>query len=351
MLTKTLSRALDQNADSVVVTNRDGVIQYVNPAFERITGYAREEAVGNTPRLIRSGVATQQFYETLWSTILSGRAFHMTITNRRQDGRLWEQEQTITPLCDERGTVTHFISTGRDVTERTQSAAAKLQRQLELEGARIASLLHDEAGQFLALAHIALAGVAKGLGPVEAARVQEVRGYLEYVEERLRDAARGVQPRLLAGFSLADAIRYQARECERQTGIPVIVESSLGGGYSPAVETVIYRFVQEALSNVVKHAHAASVTIHLDRHVGGRRASDITVFCSVRDDGAGFDVRSLKRRSNRRGGIEAMQARVKAVGGAVAVVSARGQGTELRLTVPVEDPAARVAADPTRGAP
>jgi PAS domain S-box-containing protein len=163
VLAETYTRALDQTADSVVITNRDGVIQYVNLAFENMTGFTREEAIGQTPRLVRSGVATPQFYETLWNTILSGRAFRTTITNRREDGRLFEQEQTITPI-DASGTITHFISTGRDITHRQQSAVARVQRLLELEEARTAGLVQDEAGQFLALAHLTLAGIAHGLG-------------------------------------------------------------------------------------------------------------------------------------------------------------------------------------------
>jgi PAS domain S-box-containing protein len=80
------SLALEQAADSVLITNRDGVIEYVNPAFEVMAGFARCEAIGRTPALLRSGVQTPRFYATLWNTILSGRPFQSVLTNRTRDG-------------------------------------------------------------------------------------------------------------------------------------------------------------------------------------------------------------------------------------------------------------------------
>lgn len=338
MSVHTLARALDQNADSVVVTNRDGVIEYVNPSFERMTGFSREQAIGQTPRLIRSGIATPQFYETLWSTILSGRAFHMTITNRRNDGRLFDQEETITPIRDASGAITHFVATGRDVTDRQQSASSRLRRQLIAEGARVASRLHDEAGQFFALAHITLAGLAGRLAPPDAARVQEVRGYLEYVEERLREAARGAHPRTSGGGALVDAIRFLVTECERRTGAQVVLQASLDRPCPPSIESLLYRFVQEALLNVISHGEAPCLTIELDRHLGGRRAADSTICCTIWDDGRGFDAASLALGITQDdGGLRLMEERLKAVGGTLVVTSVPGQRTQFCAKVPVEE--------------
>ena len=115
-----LSSALEQTADSVIITDASGVIEYVNPAFEQVTGYQREEALGQTPRLIKSDRQKPEFYESLWETILSGRVYNDIFINRRKDGSLYYEEKTITPLKDDNGNVTHFISTGKDVTERIQ---------------------------------------------------------------------------------------------------------------------------------------------------------------------------------------------------------------------------------------
>ena len=146
-----LSSALEQTADSVFITDRAGVIRYVNPAFEALTGYTRDEAIGQTPRLFSSGSHERKFYEGLWATILAGQVFRAIVTNRAKDGRLFNEDQTITPIRDQDGTITDFVSTGRDITERRRidQALRRLNTALEHEAARIASVLHDEASQFL----------------------------------------------------------------------------------------------------------------------------------------------------------------------------------------------------------
>ncbi len=112
-----LARVVDQMADPVIVTDIGGVIEYVNPAFERVTGYTRDEAFGRTPSFLRSGRHDDGFYRRMWEAILGGATFREVFINRRKDGSLYYEEKTITPLKDEHGLITHFISTGKDITE------------------------------------------------------------------------------------------------------------------------------------------------------------------------------------------------------------------------------------------
>ncbi len=116
-----LSSVVEQTADTVVVTNFDGVIEYVNPAFEELTGYQKEEALGQTPRVLKSGLHDKSFYQKLWDTILSGQVFHSEITNRKKNGDVFHEVKTITPLRDGQGEITHFVATGKDITERRQA--------------------------------------------------------------------------------------------------------------------------------------------------------------------------------------------------------------------------------------
>jgi PAS domain S-box-containing protein len=112
-----LSRIVEQTEDTVVVTNCDGVIEYVNPAFERLTGYTKEEALGNTPRVIKSDVHDVDFYRNMWNTILAGEVFQSEIANRKKNGELYHEVKTIAPLRDAQGRITHFVATGKDITE------------------------------------------------------------------------------------------------------------------------------------------------------------------------------------------------------------------------------------------
>ena len=113
-----LSSALEQSADLVMITDAQGVIEYVNPAFEQVTGYTREEAVGRRSSLLKSGRHDAAFYRRLWETIGAGRPFQDVFVNRRKDGTLYYEEKTITPLRDASGRITHYVSTGKDISER-----------------------------------------------------------------------------------------------------------------------------------------------------------------------------------------------------------------------------------------
>jgi diguanylate cyclase (GGDEF)-like protein/PAS domain S-box-containing protein len=116
-----LSRALEQTADAVIITDSNGTIEYVNPAFELVTGYASAEAVGYRPNLLKSGRQGPGFYDNMWKIILAGEVFNDVIINRRKDGSLYYEEKTITPLKDVDGRITHFVATGKDISERMQT--------------------------------------------------------------------------------------------------------------------------------------------------------------------------------------------------------------------------------------
>ena len=113
-----LAAAVEQAADGVVITDTEGNIQYVNPAFTAMTGYGSEEAVGQNPRFLKSGHQPAALYEELWNTIRSGRVWHSEMTNRRKDGTFYEEEMRITPVLDGNGGIISFIAIKHDVTER-----------------------------------------------------------------------------------------------------------------------------------------------------------------------------------------------------------------------------------------
>lgn len=122
-----LSEAVEQTADAVIITDRRGRIEYVNAAFEETTGYTRDEVLGDTPRLFGPESYTDEQYQNLWRTIIRGNVYRTSSTNRRKDGGAYYVEQTITPMRDAHGRVTHFVSVARDVTEK------KLRREQEFE--------------------------------------------------------------------------------------------------------------------------------------------------------------------------------------------------------------------------
>ncbi|HEX2995775.1 MAG TPA: PAS domain S-box protein [Anaerolineales bacterium] len=112
-----LSRIVEQTEDTVVVTNREGAIEYVNTAFERLTGYTKHEILGKTPRVIKSDRHDREFYQKLWNTILAGETFQSEMANRKKNNEIYYEVKTITPLRDAQGNITHFVATGKDITE------------------------------------------------------------------------------------------------------------------------------------------------------------------------------------------------------------------------------------------
>lgn len=130
------SAALESAANAIVITDKQGQIVWVNPAFTRLTGYTFDEAVNQNPRVLKSGQHDATFYKNMWETILAGQVWHSEVVNRRKDGSLYTEEMTITPVRDERGEITHFIAVKQDVTRRKQ-LEQQLQQSLTRRGYQV----------------------------------------------------------------------------------------------------------------------------------------------------------------------------------------------------------------------
>jgi PAS domain S-box-containing protein len=139
-----LMTAIDQAGEIVLITDAQGNIQYVNPAFEAVTGYAKEDVVGKNPRILKSGVQDKAFYQDLWETIGSGRNWKGRIVNRRKDGSRYTQQTCITPVVDVRGAITNFVAVKRDITEEIETEKRLIQAQkMESIGTLAGGIAHD----------------------------------------------------------------------------------------------------------------------------------------------------------------------------------------------------------------
>jgi len=331
-LVRKLSLAVDKTTESVFITNRNGIIEYVNPGFEILTGYRREEAIGRPPSILKSGEHDAAFYAELWETILSGEAFSGVFLNRKKTGELYHEERSITPIRGDGQNITHFVAAGRDITrrKRTEEALRHLNAQLEREAERIAHALHDDAGQFLTSAHITLAYVARDLPDSAQSRLREVRDHLDRIEEHLRRLSHELRPRILNDLGLAAALEFLADGVMKRGGFIVTTEVVLEERLPLVVETTLYRLVQEALTNAAKHARPTRISVRVVRT--GR-----TIQCAIRDDGVGFDAAEVvARRGEPSLGLVGTRDRVEALGGTLGVTSTPGQGTEVLALIPLD---------------
>ncbi len=110
--------ALEAAANPILISRRDGIIIWVNRAFEQLSGYSREEALGQSTSLLKSGQQSASFFTNMWETILSGQKWRGELVNRRKDGTLYQEEMTITPVKNDAGEISHFIAIKLDITER-----------------------------------------------------------------------------------------------------------------------------------------------------------------------------------------------------------------------------------------
>jgi PAS domain S-box-containing protein len=139
-----LSAVIEQSAESVIITDTTGEIIYVNPAFEQITGYSREEALGKNPNILNSGQQDNDFYQNLWDTITSGEVWHGRLVNKRKDDTLYTEEAIIGPVRDDNGHIVNYVSLQRDVTRELQlEEQYRRSQRMEAVGQLTGGIAHD----------------------------------------------------------------------------------------------------------------------------------------------------------------------------------------------------------------
>jgi signal transduction histidine kinase len=200
---------------------------------------------------------------------------------------------------------------------------------LENEAKRIANALHDEAGQLLVAVYIALQNLSDEVPAVQP-HVLKVTQLLDQIELQLRRLSHELAPALLNDLGLVPALRYLFEGLAQRSQLQISIEAVPEQRLPRRVETTLYHIAKEALHNVVKHAQATAVWIRFQRTVG-------SIGCSIRDNGRGFDSASIAHRQGEQGfGLMGIRERLSVVGGHLQINSTRGGGTELLISIPVE---------------
>lgn len=197
---------------------------------------------------------------------------------------------------------------------------------LEGELKRIAHVLHDEAGQLLALVHIAVGDVASEVPPQARGGLEKVELLLTQIENELRSLSHEWRPTVLDHLGLLPALESLTGKVAKRTGMKISVIGDAGTRMSSAVETALYRIVQEALNNAARHAQAGTVRIEV-------QSTPYQATCSIRDDGRGFDP---NREAATEGlGLTGIRERVTALGGTLRLISEPTNGTTVQVTIPL----------------
>lgn len=207
----------------------------------------------------------------------------------------------------------------------------RLNQALEEECKRIAHALHDDAGQLLASVYLELDNAAAKT-PQSRGDLHQIKGLLNQIENQLRRLSHELRPTILDDLGLMPALQFLCDGVAARYGLHIDLEGDLDFMLDPPLGTVVYRIVQESLTNVTRHARASSVQIVLGKEAQGIR-------CTIKDDGIGFDVSTALNKAGKSGlGLIGMQERVNSVGGSLVILSNPNCGTEITVTIPSSSP-------------
>ncbi|MFV0372417.1 MAG: PAS domain S-box protein [Azonexus sp.] len=334
--------ALSAAANAIIIADKEGRIEWANPAFCNMSGYTLPELLGKTPgQLQNSGNQSERFYKKMWQTILAGEVWRGEILNRRRDGGVYSEDQTITPVPDDSGEIHHFIAVKQDIHERkeTERRLSELSRQLisvqESARRRLAGELHDRTSPNLAALCIHLDDALERLAAHDigqlALRLEDIRALVEDTDASIRDISNDLRPPILDYAGLCAALTSHLRAFSSRTGIDAQLHCSETETRLPAAqESILFRIAQEALTNCAKHAQANRVDVHLLR-----RAAAIEL--RIEDDGRGFVLGELGQAPHSAGlGILTVRDLTEFSGGQCHIETSPGQGTTLRIVLPIE---------------
>lgn len=321
---------LESAPDVMLLATLDGKILYVNAQVEHVFGYQPAELIGKSvevlvpPRFRERHAGHLAAFVGAHQRRPMGTGF--SLFGVRKDGHEFPTDISLCHLHAEEGTL--LIATIRDITndKKTQQALQEMNVALEQEARRIAQVLHDESGQLLAAAHVAIEAMAETAPAPMRKHIEEVTRLLNQTEEQVRELSHELRPTILDDLGLRPALEFLARAASSRTGMEAHVDCQIEYRLPPPIETAIYRVTQEALMNVLRHADARHVSVRVEQRDG-------SIWGSIRDDGKGFDTKSLFQSGGTGLGLIGMRARMSSVGGKLVVSSRPGQGTDIRFSI------------------
>lgn len=279
---KTLfEKQAEATEDAIVITDRDGTIEYVNPAFERMTGYTAEEALGKTPRILKSGEHDEPFYDELWETITVGDVWERQITNRTKTGELYQVKQTIVPITDDRGEVTHFAAVETDVTtEQLTSQMMNVMHRALRHNIRTSVQVIDSYAELIQ---------ADTTNADHHASLQTIRNHAKSLQE-LSEQLTTIQRVLDKDQTTTQPVEVVVDSCMKrfQTTFPdanLTLEMAVDAPHLIENGSVLQLALAEAVENAVAHSDQKTPTVEITVQSQGD-TQHVTI--EIADDGPGI---------------------------------------------------------------
>lgn len=339
----------EQTKELIMITDNNGFIEYVNPMFTEVTGYTLSEISGKQPSIFKSDKHPPSVFKDLWEDVLAGKTHKMEVLNKKKNGEYFIEQKIITPVVDEEGNITHFISTGRDVTEekkrekkiltyqkfeKTLEKKEQKYRTLSLmqgqenERKRIARDMHDGLGQMLTVisANLQSLVTAKMSAAEKKAKTEMVNQMVSEIIQESRRISHNLSPVGLYEFGLEASVRQLINRMNvNANNIVFNYDSNLGPArFKTETEINLYRIIQEALQNSFRHSRATTIDVQINFNT-----SVLTL--KIKDNGIGFKQgQGFSMQKNQRG-LRNIEERAKIIDAKLNYVTAPGKGVKITL--------------------
>jgi PAS domain S-box-containing protein len=332
---------IEATLDPLVMIDTHGVITDVNVACERITGLTREQLIGS--EAASKFTEPERLYQGFQQVVGQGQIMDFPMAIRHTSGKVTDVLCNASVYRNAKGVVIGVFASARDVTEsrriqeeirssrqRLRELAAQSEAVREDEKKHIAREVHDELGQVLTALRMDLSMLgmqSASLAPALKDRIYEMKALVDRAIQGVRNVAGNLRPAAL-DMGLVAAVEWLCVEFNRHTGTPCAFEpDQISVDLDETRAVVIFRMVQESLTNITRYAQASQVHIAMARQ-------DNVLRLEIRDDGRGFDPAAAAKKKSY--GLLGMNERAIALGGKVDIISAVGQGTRIVVNIPLE---------------
>ena len=358
---KKLSIAVEQSPASVVITNQQGEIEYVNKKFCEVTGYSKEEAIGNNPRILKSGLQQKEFYEELWKTILSGKGWNGELQNKKKNGEIFWESAQISPLLNKDGEITSYIAIKEDITDRKleQEELIKAKEEAEemnrLKNNFLSNMSHELRTPLIGILGYAefLSTELKDKNLAEMANVIRNSGKrLNETLNNILDISRIESHKQKIDIKQLDLLRYLDEQIKlfkpvaENKNISLRLETNEKRLEAYVDEELFVSIITNLLSNALKYTVEGSVIINA-------RKEDGKAILDVKDTGIGISEEfheiifepfrqaseGFSRRFEGTGlGLTLVKKYIDLIGATISLESKLGRGSKFTLRFSVDKP-------------
>ena len=296
-----LSSVVEQAADHVLITNKEGIIEYVNPAFEACTGYSKEEVIGLTPRILNSDKNNPNFSTKLWETVLSGNTYRGEAINKKKNGALYYEAMTVTPLIDSNNNITHLVSVASDITQRRQAETDKIAQEAAIQANKAKSMFLANMSHEIRTPMNAIIGFSDLLfasiqDPKQRSQIEAIRSsgknLLRLINDildlsKIEAGKMAIQNERVNIHEIIKEVKTIFVHTTNEKGLQFIIDKAENIPSALLLdETRIRQILFNLIGNAIKFTDKGEVVLSLSKKIKG--PSKIDLIIQVKDTGIGI---------------------------------------------------------------